>query len=322
MGFYRTILAYRRLTMMLISLVFGHLLLVAVAFFALIRFGQLWLIPVVLFLPLTILALQYTTGRLNLVFSARNDDLLAANGLAAVQPEKGNRVGELLDNVAEEIAVATGNPQPDALVCQSLALNAFLTPAKEARGPEPQPSVMAVFTTAMAEGMTRYEIQAVAAYLYAQQRNFERMFISMASAMYASLFIAADIFLLLNVLNWYFGGTGDFSTGPLVVVLTLGMIVAPVLAVSLAQATVVRRTVFLDDLGAVEITKDPESMISALEKLAAGRERLQAAYTMANIHFYFAAVEDPARRFPWQRLATHPAAKSRVAALKAATGSR
>jgi Zn-dependent protease with chaperone function len=319
MGFYRTFLAYRRLTVMLISLIAGHLLLIALAFFALIRYGQLWLIPVILFLPLLILGLRYTTGLLNLVFSARDDDLLAANGLTAFQPERGDRMGEVLDNVAEEIAVASGSSQPDAKVCESLGLNAFLSPAAIAAGQVGQPGMLVVFTTAMAAGLTRQELQAVAAHLYAHKKKFERMFISMASAMFASLFAAADVFLLLNVLNWYFGGTSGFSTGPLVVVLTLGMIVAPVLAISLAQVTVIRRTRFLDDLGAVEITKDPDSLISALEKLAAGGKRLQAPYTMANVHFYFDAVEDKNRRFPWQRLATHPPAKARIAALKAAT---
>lgn len=321
MGFYRTVLAYRRLTMMLVALIVGHLVLVVLAFIALIRYGQLWLIPVILFLPLTFLALQYTTGRLNLVFSARDDDLLSVAKLTAFQPDRGDRMGTVLDNVSEEIAVATGSPQPDALVCDSPGLNAFISPPPKAAGKEEQqPAALVVFTTAMAAGMTRQELQSVAAHLYAHRHNFERMFISMASAMYASLFAAADIFLLLNVLNWYFGSTGDFSTGPLVVILTLGMIVAPVLAVSLAQANVMRRTRFLDDLDAVEITKDPDSLISALDKLAANSERLQATYTMANVHFYFDSVSDPARRFPWQRLATHPPARVRMASLRAATG--
>lgn len=317
MDFYGKLLEYRRLAYILVALAVGHLLVVAVAVYLVIRYQQLWAIPVVLWLPLTILPFRVTSGWLRQVFAARDDDIIAATGIAARQPVTvDSQVSELLDNVVEEIAVATGSDQPDAMVCDSPSLNVFISPGGNQAGQ----GAIVVFTTAMAASLNRQQLQGVAASLFAHLRNFDRMFISMVGAMYFSVFAAADIFLLLNALNWHYGGSGDFNTGPLVVLLVLGMLAAPLAASRLAQTLVMRRGRFGDDAAAVEITRDPESLIAALKLLAAGEGRLDAAANAANIHFFFAAVNDPVKKFNYQTVATHPSVKSRIRMLESLLG--
>jgi len=296
-------LAYRKLSLMLTALTLGHLLLFAVIFYVIIRYQQFGLIPVILFLPLLVLSLRYTTGQLQALFSSRHADMLAAGGLTATQPGPEDNLKQVLDDIAEEMAIATGSTRPHVAVCRSAGLNALISPAP---GPGRQ-GMLLVFTTGITAALNRHELQAVAAHLFAHERNFESMFVSTASAMYAAVFAGGDIFLLLNLANLYFGADGSFSTGPLVVLLTMMMLLAPVVAATMAQLYLIRRTRFVDDARAVEITKDPDSMVSALKKLAQGGERLRAAYSWTNVHFYFDAVDDPARKYPWQKLATHPA---------------
>ncbi|MHB0915063.1 MAG: M48 family metalloprotease [Thermoleophilia bacterium] len=318
MGFYATIAGHRRLAILLFGLLLGHLLLITVLIYVLVRYQQFWLVPVVFWLPLLLFALKFVTRELRAVFAARDDDIAAAAGLSLAPPAPGEPSGRVLANVVEEMAVATGGPQPEASLTDSPALNAFVSFVAGSR----QREMKIVFTSAMAAALRRQELQGVAASLYSHRRHFERMFAAMAGAMFLAAYAAADVFLLLNLLNWHYGGSGDFNTGPLVVVLALGILAAPMAAARLAQLAVMRRFRLLDDLGAIEITNDPESLITALEKLANSSDRLRARYGPASAHFFFAAVTDPEKRFPWQKLATHPAPEARVRALRQATGSQ
>lgn len=316
MGFYATILAHRRLALMLFILLASHLLVIAAVCYVLVRYQQFWLIPAVFWLPLLILGIRFTSGSLKSIFTGRDDDVLAASGLGITAPAAGDPDRQVLTNVAEEIAVATGSPQPQAVLCNSPALNAFVSYAEGSR----QQEMKIVFTSGASSSLDRYELQGVAAHLYAHRRNFEQMLVSMAGAMYFAVFAGADFFLFLNMLNWHYGGSGDFSTGPLVVILTLAVALSPVAAARLAQLWVMRRTRFLDDLRALEITNDPDSLIGALEKLAGSPGKLEAHYNLSNIHFYFDSVTDPSKRYPWEKLPTHPSPAARIRAVKKATG--
>lgn len=315
MGLYAKIFEYRRLAYVLIALAAAHLLLVAAAVYLVVRYHLLWAIPVILWLPLTIVPFRVTAGWLAQVFQARDDDVIAASGITAVQPAAGSREAAMLDNIAGEIAVATGSPQPDAMVCESDAVNAFISPGKEREGRETR----VVFTTAMAAQLNRQELQGVTASLYAHLGNFDRMFISMVGAMFFSVFAAADVFLLLNALNWHFGGSGDFSTGPLVVILVLGMLAGPLLASRVAQTLVIRRSRLLDDAAALDITRDPDSLIAALRRLDGGAT-LEASGSLPELHFFFDRVSNPRQRFNPLLVGTHPSPGARIKALEPVSG--
>lgn len=313
MNIFSTIMAYRRLTFMMIMIAFAHLLLVVCFVFFVIKYQQLWAIAAVLWLPLIILALRWTAGMLTKFFLARDDDVLAVNGVV-VSPAADDFAREKLANIVEEIAVATGELQPDVAVCQSKGINAFIAyPEKQGQN---QPTI--VFTSAMISELNRYELQAVVANLYSHRRNFEQMFVTMAGTMYIAVFATADLFLISSILYWNFGGSDTFSTG-MIVLLVMGMIAAPVLASGLAQVYVIRHARFLDDLKTLEITNDPENLISALETMSQFKARFEASYETSNAHFYFDAVKDPDRKFPWQRLASHPQLLARLKDLKVAT---
>ena len=286
-------------------------MLVAASAVLIVRFLQLWAIAAVLWLPLTTLPFRWTTGWLKNVFDARDDDVLVTNGVHT-SPAPRNPAGERLANIAEEIAIATGGSQPEVAICQSQGINAFIAYLEK----QGRKNIAVVFTSAMVSKFNRHELQAVVAHLYSHGRNFEQMLITMVGAMYVAVFAAADVFLILTTLNWNYGGSGDFSTGPLVVMLVMGMLYGPVLASGLAQVLAMRHSRFYDDLKSLEISHDPESLISALEKISDNSSMLEASYDMSNAHFYFDAVRDPARRYPWQKLTTHPRPVARIKALQ------
>lgn len=331
MGFYRKILEHRRLAALLLSLFVAHLLIVALAVYLVILFQQFWAIPAVLWLPLIVPSFRQNARWLQAAYASRNADLLSVNGVIAEQPAGQN--GEVLSNVCEEIALSMGCPQPRVAVCQSEGINAFFSMTGESAADstdfspgssndsQDSSTPTIVFTSAMAGSFNRHELQAVAADLYAHRRGFDRLFFTMAGAMYLAAFVAADIFLVLNTLQWHFGATDEFSTGPLVVILSTGMLAAPLVAARLAQMRVMRKSRYLDDLEAVETTKDAESMVSALGKAGSVGALLIATYNIENSHCYFTGLNDPDRKFPWQRLATHPGPGLRAKAIAKFTGS-
>jgi len=310
MRFYAKILEYRRLAAMLLGLLAAHLLILVLAIFAIIRYQQFWAIPAVLWLPLIIPALRKSSQWLQMVFTERHADLLAVNGITITDAD------ETLSNVTEEIAVATGDLPPKVAICQSRGLNAFYSVPHDAA----DDTATVVFTSAMVETLNRHELQSVAAHLYAHRHGFDRLFITMAGAMYLAAFIVADIFLALTALELRFDAGGGFSTGPLVVILSTGMLVAPLATARLAQAWAMRRVRFLDDLEAIGITNDPDSLRSALENVSATGILLDANFDLANVHFYFTTVNDPAKKYPWQRLATYPTPDARAKAIGALSG--
>lgn len=316
MDFYRTILGYRRLALIMFALLAAHMLLFGLAVYAIIRYAQMWAIPVLMWLPLMLAALRLASGWLGKLFLARDDDVLAASGLRAAPPAGGDAHSQAVVNVAAEIAIATGNSQPEVLICDSPGLNALLSFEEGTR----RQGVKVIFTSGLTAALNRNELQGVVARLYAHRHNFERMFITMVAAMFFTIVVTADIFLLLNTLNWNYGGSGDFNTGPLVVVLTLGVIAGPLAAARLVQLAVMRRACLHDDITALEITRDPDSLMGALGKLAGTDAKLEATYDYTSVHYYFDAVRDRARKFPWQRLATHPAPAARRRHIAAVTG--
>lgn len=331
MGVYAKIFEHRRLAAMLLSLLGAHVLLVLLAVYAVIRFQQFWAVPAVLWLLLIIPTFRKNAEWLWAFYLSRDADVLAANGLVA--DEATGHKGEILANVCEEIALATGEPQPAVAICQSEGINAFSSmPGGSGRaignggdttgnssliGNTSGTAPVIVFTSAMADSFNRQELQAVAADLYAHRHGLDRLFFTMAGAMYLASFAAADVFLVLTTLQWHYGSETGFSGGPLVVILSSAMLGAPLAAARLAQVRAMRKVRFLDDLEAVGITMDLESMESALEKTAAAGALLDARYDIENAHFYFTGLNDPARRYPWQKLATHPPAAARVKAVEA-----
>jgi len=237
---------------------------------------------------------------------------LAASGARPATVEE----HRYLVNVSEAVAIGAGVPMPKVYVIDSPAPNAFAT------GRDPEHSSIAV-TTGLLELLDRQELEGVIAHEMAHIRNYDIRFMSMLVATLGAIVVLRDL-----VLRWsYFGGFGgsgrrssrrDSSGGGgkgqglALILLVVLLVLAPLLG-ALARMAVSRRREYLADAAGAFITRNPEGLASALEKLGNySGERLQVSEGVRSLYFV-----NPERRMNATGLwATHPPIEERISRLR------
>lgn len=163
-------------------------------------------------------------------------------------------------HVVEDMAMVAQVPMPRVFIIDDPSPNAFAT------GNNPQHAAVAA-TKGLLAMMNREELEGVMAHEMSHVKNYDIRLQTIALA------LAAAISLLVNFASnfWWFGG-GDRDRerdgGGVIAILgsVLLIILAP-LAASIAQMALSRNREYLADASAVELTRNPQGMISALRKL-------------------------------------------------------
>jgi heat shock protein HtpX len=166
-----------------------------------------------------------------------------------------------LVNVSEAVAIGAGVPMPRVFVIDSAQPNAFAT------GRDPRHSAIAV-TTGLLEMLDRQELEGVVAHEMAHIRNLDIRFASMLAATVGAVVLLRDVALR----SFRYGGSrrrrSDKGGGQVValVILVVALVLAPML-VTLLRLAVSRRREFLADATGAYITRNPEGLARALEKM-------------------------------------------------------
>lgn len=223
-----------------------------------------------------------------------------------------------LENIVDEMAIASGVPRPDVYVVPDADPNAFAT------GRGPGFSSIAV-TRGLLDLLNREELQGVVAHEMSHIRNLDVRLMTIVAALAGAVALLAD---WARRLTWHGGGrrrgsrdgSGGNAAGILFFALWIvAMLLAPFVSRALAMM-VSRRREFLADATAAELTRNPIGLASALEKIDAAAAPTQA------IHYGSAhlCIADPigravnVRQGRWADLfASHPPMQARVAALRA-----
>jgi len=228
-----------------------------------------------------------------------------------------------LFNVVEEMAVASGMPMPKVYLIDDTAPNAFAT------GRTPETASIAV-TTGLAEKLNRDELQGVVAHEMGHIRNRDILFMTLAGVLVGTIVLLCDFFLRYM---WYFGGRGRRGSSrrssgkggqnpamiAIVIVTVILALLAPLFARLLYMA-ISRRREYLADATAVELTRYPPGLASALEKISGDQEVLEVA-NRATAHLYIVNPIKPFEERYRKFTSTHPPIKERVSILRSiATG--
>ena len=227
-----------------------------------------------------------------------------------------------LHNVVEEIAIAAGIPKPRVFLIDDTALNAFAT------GRDPEHGMVAI-TTGLRQQLSRDELAGVIAHEISHIRHYDIRFAMLMATMVGLIVLFCDAFWRILRVTMYGGRGGRRSSGGkdgggivIVVILVIAIvlaIIAPILA-SLIRFAVSRQREYLADAGAVELTRYPQGMISALEKLGGCREPLEVA-NRATAHLYIVNPLKSAMKGEGHELSsvfrTHPPLHDRIARLAA-----
>ena len=212
-----------------------------------------------------------------------------------------------LYNLLENLCISRGIPMPKLKVMDSEALNAFAT------GMNPKQYSITV-TTGLLRQLNDAEIEAVLGHELTHIRNGDvRMMVIAVVIAGAVSFFVELIFRLWFYNSIGFGGSRserrDGGGAGLAILIGVGLLVVAYVLSFVIRLALSRSREYLADAGSVELTKNPDAMISALRKIE-GRGELKRA-TSAVMEM---CVDNPREGFG-ELFDTHPTVDSRVAAL-------
>jgi len=187
-----------------------------------------------------------------------------------------------LHNIVEALCLAAGMPKPRVYVVEDDAPNAFAT------GRNPEHAAIAV-TTGLLDKMNRDELEGVIAHELSHVKNRDTLVMTLAVTLVGVIVLLAD--WLLRALWWGGGDRRRGGAAPLALVGLALMILAPLIA-QLLQFAISRRREFLADADGVFLTRYPDGLISALEKLQGDQTVVRTA-SKATAHLW---IESPIAR--------------------------
>jgi len=213
-----------------------------------------------------------------------------------------------LYNLLENLCISRGITMPTLRITDDDALNAFATGLNEK-----QYSI--TVTRGLMSALNDQEMEAVLGHELTHIRNGDVRMLVIAVVIAGVISFFGEMIFRLFFQNAFFGGRrsggdGDRKggAGAAIIIGIVLIVVAWILSIVIRFA-LSRRREFLADAGSVELTKNPDAMISALRKIE-GRGELQAA----NSAVMEMCIDNPREGFA-DLFATHPSVDSRVDAL-------
>lgn len=215
-----------------------------------------------------------------------------------------------LYRVLENLTIAAGLPMPKFYLIEDPAPNAFAT------GRNAKHAVVAV-TAGLLEKLDRSELEGVLAHELSHIGNRDMLVSTVAVVLVGFISILSDMFMRSL---WYAGDDRDRRGGGILIIIGVALsILAPILA-SLIHLAISRRREFLADTSGALLTRYPEGLASALQKIAAHSRPMRTA-TNATAHLFLESpfgADQRGRKTPWivRIFSTHPPIEDRIAALQ------
>ena len=212
-----------------------------------------------------------------------------------------------LVNILDALMVSSGLPcKPKLYIIEDVQPNAFAT------GRNPENAVICV-TTGLLDKLEYYELEGVIAHEMAHIKNYDIRLSAVVSVMVGFVVILSDWFTRIT----FWGGTKDRdndSKGNSILMLIglIFLILSPLFG-KLMQLALSRKREFLADATAIEFTRNPDGLISALQKISDDPNQLNVANN-ATENMY---IVNPFRGKKSSNLwSTHPSIENRIEALK------
>ncbi len=212
--------------------------------------------------------------------------------------------------VTENLALADQIPMPKLFVIEDTAMNAFAT------GRDPEHAVVCA-TTGLLNRLNRSEIEGVIAHELSHVKNYDIRLMGIVTILIGLITLLADI-LLRTRIRGNKSRDNDGNLGGILFVAGIIMaLISPMIA-KLIQLAISRRREFLADASGAKLTRFPEGLASALEKISQDTEPLEAA-NKATAHLYIAnPLKNHHDNISWfaNLFNTHPPVKERISALR------
>lgn len=218
-----------------------------------------------------------------------------------------------LYNILENMCISQGMEMPKLYVIDDPSPNAFAT------GRNPSHAAIAV-TSGLLERLERSEIEGVLAHELAHVKNYDTLVMTVVVVLVGTLALISDFFIRMM---WFGGGKGgdrrEGGGNPVMLAVSIIAIVIAPIAGMLIQLAISRKREFAADSSAVLITRYPEGLASALEKIALAPKMKKPKEATA--HLYIAnpfKADTKQSKIPFfaKLFMTHPPIEERIEALR------
>lgn len=257
--------------------------------------------PIILYLAVAIAVVQA-------IISYYSGDKIALSMSRAEEIKK--RDNPELWNAIENLCITSGIPMPKVYIISDPAPNAFAT------GRDPEHSSVAV-TAGLLRDLNKTELQGVVAHELSHIRNYDIRLMMIVVVLVGVIALLSDFFLRSRLFG--FGRRDEREGGGqmqliFLVIAIVAAILAPI-ATTLIQLAISRKREFLADSSGVELTRYPEGLASALEKISKYKEPMQNV-SSATSHLFISNPLGKKESYLSKLFSTHPPVEERIKALR------
>ena len=218
-----------------------------------------------------------------------------------------------LVNILDSLKITAGLPKkPGLYVVEDAQPNAFAT------GRNPEHAVVCV-TTGLLEKLDYYELEGVLAHEVSHIKNYDIRLSAVVSIFVGFIVMLADTVSRLVFWGGFRDRDSDNKANGIIMLIGLILLILAPIFGTLMQLALSRKREFLADSTAVELTRNPDGLISALQKLENDPNELETANSAtANMYIVnpFKKNGDKGKRKKSSIWSTHPSTEDRIANLR------
>jgi len=217
-----------------------------------------------------------------------------------------------LFRIVENLAIGDGIPMPKVYIINDPSPNAFAT------GRDPKHAAVAA-TTGILERLNKAELEGVLAHELSHVKNYDTRLLAITAVLVGFISLLTDMFMRQLWWGGFRGNDDERDNRGQAIFMVIGIILAvlaPIIA-SLIQLAVSRKREFLADASGALLTRYPEGLASALEKISLDPRPLKTA-TNATAHLF---IVNPFKGKNFQSMftnafSTHPPIEERIKILR------
>lgn len=258
-----------------------------------------------------VIAIVIALGQSLIGYYSGDSIILSSTGAVEIEKKDNPELWRIVEN----LSITAGLPLPKIYIVEDEAPNAFAT------GRDPNHASIAV-TTGLLRRLDKNELSGVIAHELSHVGNFDIRLMMVVVILVSVIAILSDLFLRSR---WFgFGRKSDNNEGGqiqliLMIVAIVAAIIAPVVAM-LVQLAISRKREFLADADGSLLTRYPEGLASALQKISKYSEPMEKVST-ATSHLWISnplGSDTESKKVSWfaRIFSTHPPIEERIRILR------
>ena len=208
-------------------------------------------------------------------------------------------------NMVENLAITAGLPMPKVYIIDDPAINAFAT------GRDPKHASVAV-TTGAIDALENEELEGVMAHEMSHIQNYDIRIMTIVIVLVGLIALISDVMIRMQI---YGGRRRNRNGGGWLIIVGLVLaILSPIIA-NIIKLAISRKREYLADASGALLTRYPEGLARALEKIAKQNQPMRRANN-ATAHLFLSSPFGSVRKGLSKLFATHPPIEDRIKILR------